>query len=564
MTGPSSELLVRVQAWIADDPDEATRGVLESLVEAARSGDAAALDDLSLRFSDRLQFGTAGLRGPMGAGPMAMNRVTVRRAAAGLARYLLDTDPAAAERGVVVGFDGRHQSDVFALDSAAVFAGHGMAVHLLERPLPTPVIAFSVVEAGACAGVMVTASHNPPGDNGYKVYLADGAQIVPPMDTAIAARIDAVGRLADVPMVDAEHTVLVRRCATEMVDAYVAHAASVRLVPADAVEPVRVAYTALHGVGADVLDAVFARAGLAPVHHVDAQRRPDGRFPTVSFPNPEEPGAMDLVLALADDVDADVVLANDPDADRLAVAIRVPAGVADARSDWTDGPGRAGARGGWRVLAGDEIGWLLADHVLRHTAGDDRLVVTTLVSSTLLATMAEAYGVHHRETPTGFKWIAATAREHPGLRLVFGYEQALGYLVSTRPLDKDGVTAAVLLAEAAGLARRDGVMLQDRLDELAARFGRHRTAERSVRLEPAAAAAAVDRLRGEAPAEIAGVPVEAITEPIPGLVRFSLTGGSRVQVRRSGTEPKVKVYAESVGDGEAVPLAEAVAALLGR
>ena len=536
-----------MQAWIADDPDDATRGALESLVEAARGGDAAALDDLSLRFSGRLQFGTAGLRGPMGAGPMAMNRVTVRRAAAGLARYLLDTDPAAAERGVVVGFDGRHQSDVFALDSASVFAGHGMAVHLLERPLPTPVIAFSVVEAGACAGVMVTASHNPRGDNGYKVYLADGAQIVPPMDTAIAACIDAVGRLADVPMVDPEHIPLVRRRATEMVEAYVAHAAAVRLVPAGSVESVRVAYTALHGVGADVLDAVFARAGLAPVHHVDAQRRPDGRFPTVSFPNPEEPGAMDLVLALADEIDADVVLANDPDADRLGVAIRVP-----------------GAPRAWRVLAGDEIGWLLADHVLRHTAGDDRLVVTTLVSSTLLATMAEVYGVHHRETPTGFKWIAATAREHPELRLVFGYEQALGYLVSTRPLDKDGVTAAVLVAEAAGLARRDGVTLQDHLDALAARFGRHRTAERSVRLEPAAAVAAVERLLGEAPDEIAGVPVESITEPIPGLVRFSLAGGSRVQVRRSGTEPKVKVYAESVGAGHAVPLAEAVAALLNR
>jgi phosphomannomutase len=274
------------------------------------------------------------------------------------------------------------------------------------------------------------------------------------------------------------------------------------------------------------------------VHHVAEQRRPDGRFPTVSFPNPEEPGAMDLVLALAVSVDADLVLANDPDADRLGVAIPAPSALS-----------------GWRALAGDEIGWLLADHVLRHTAGDDRLVVTTLVSSTLLAEMATAYGVHHAETPTGFKWIAAASREHPEQRLVFGYEQALGYLVSTRPLDKDGITAAVLFTEAAGLAKHEGVSLADRLDALAARFGRHRTAERSVRLEPAAAAVAVERAERLLVAE---------HEPIPGLVRFSLTGGSRVQVRSSGTEPKVKVYAEAVGGGEAGPLADAVAELLSR
>ena len=311
-----------------------------------------------------------------------------------------------------------------------------------------------------------------------------------------------------------------------MLAAYLARVPGVRLTPA--ASTVCVAYTAMHGVGAEVLDLAFAAAGYAPVHHVAAQREPDGAFPTVAFPNPEEPGAMDLLLALAAEVGADVALANDPDADRLAAAIPTP-------------------DGGWRPLRGDELGWLLADHLLRHTRGDDRLVVTTLVSSALLADMAAAHGVHHLETPTGFKWIAQAIRDHPSWRFLFGYEQALGYLVTDHPRDKDGITAAVLFAEVAALAKAESVTLQDRLDALAARFGRHVTAERSVRLEPAAAARAVAALEAAPPTELAGVPVRQVLTPVPGLVRFVLEGGARLQVRPSGTEPKVKIYAETVG-----------------
>ena len=532
-------LLAAAQAWLADDPDPATRAELEALL--APDGDHR---ELARRFAGRLQFGTAGLRGPLGAGPMAMNRVTVRRAAAGFARYLLDTVPGAATAGVVIGYDARRQSDVFALDSAAVFAGAGFTVHLLTRSLPTPVVAFAIGSLGACAGVMVTASHNPPADNGYKVYLADGSQIVPPQDVDIAARIDAVGALSTVAMVDPEHERKVHRGGVELIDAYVAHAVTARLVDAE-LPAVSVAYTALHGVGADVIDAVFAAVGYAPVHHVVEQRRPDGRFPTVSFPNPEEPGAMDLLLAEAIRVDADVALANDPDADRLGVAI----------------PTGAGGRRGWRALTGDEIGALIADHVLAHTSGADRLVVTTYVSSTLLAQMAADAGVHHAETATGFKWIAQAIRDRPGQRFVFGYEQALGYLVSDAPRDKDGITAAVVVTEIAALAKRDGVTLEQRLDDIARRFGRHRTAERSLRLDSDAAARAVARLLSDPPTVVAGRAVVATSEPAPGLLRLQLDAGARVQARPSGTEPKVKVYAEAI-DADPVPLADALAALL--
>ena len=512
------ELARRVQAWLEDDPDPETRAELTALLERDHT-------ELARRFDGRLQFGTAGLRGEMAAGPMRMNRVTVRRAAAGLARHLLDTEPDARRRGVVVGFDARRNSEVFALDSVRVFAGAGLPVHLLGRPLPTPVAAFATSHLGAAAGVVVTASHNPPADNGYKVFLADGSQIVPPHDAAIATCIDAVPRLGEVPLGDPAGRG-VRRVDDDVLEAYLARVPGVRHEPRRS--DVRVAYTALHGVGAELIDRAFAVAGFAPVHHVAVQREPDGRFPTVSFPNPEEPGAMDLLLDVAQRVDADVALANDPDADRLAAAIPTPDGT-------------------WRPLRGDELGWLLADHLLGHSAGDDRLVVTTLVSSSLLAEMAAAHGVHHVETPTGFKWIAQAMRDHPQLRFLFGYEQALGYLVTDRPRDKDGITAAVLFAEVAAVAKADGVTMQQRLDALAARFGRHITAERSIRLDPAAAARAVAALEAAPPASLAGVPVREVVVPVPGLVRLVLEGGARLQVRPSGTEPKVKIYAETVG-----------------
>ena len=532
MTVPA-ELDTRARAWMADDPDDETRAELAELL-------AHDHDELARRFAGRLQFGTAGLRGEMAAGPMRMNRVTVRRAAAGLARHLLDTDPDARRRGVVVGFDGRRNSEVFALDSVRVFTGAGLPVHLLGRPLPTPVAAFATIHLGAAAGVVVTASHNPPADNGYKVFLPDGSQIVPPHDIAIAASIDAIPRLSEVPLGDASART-VHGVDDEVLAAYLARVPGVRRAPH--VSDVTVAYTAMHGVGAAVVDRAFAAAGFAPVHHVAQQRDPDGRFPTVSFPNPEEPGAMDLLLAKAASVGADVALANDPDADRLAAAI----------------PTRDGR---WRALRGDELGWLLAEHLLRHGDGADRLVVTTLVSSSLLAELAAAHGVHHLETPTGFKWIAQAMRDHPDLRFVMGYEQALGYLVTDLPRDKDGITAAVLFAEVAALARAEGVSLQDRLDALAARFGRHELAERSVRLEPAAGARAVAAIEADPPTSLAGVRVLEVVTPVPGLVRFRLDGGARVQVRPSGTEPKVKLYGEAVGTDPGPMLTDLAARLM--
>jgi phosphomannomutase len=430
---------------------------------------------------------------------------------------------------------------VFAADSAAVLAGAGVRALLMPHFVPTPVLAFSVPHLGAAAGVMVTASHNPRRDNGYKVYLREGRQIVAPIDAEISARIDVVGSLASVPLAD-DNDPLIVHLGESPIEAYLAHVPSVRLVPR--ANDVRVAYTALHGVGADVAMAAFERAGLPEPSVVSAQAEPDPDFPGLPFPNPEEPGTLDLLLAEAERSDADVALANDPDADRLGVAIPT-------------------ADGGWRRLGGDEVGWLLADHILGHTTGPDRLVVTTLVSSTLLGQMAKAAGVHYAETYTGFKWIAQTVLDHPGTRFVFGYEQALGYLITDRPLDKDGITAAVVMAEIAAVAKADGVTLQDRLDDLARRFGRHVTAERSVRVEPSAMATVMAKVRANPPMTLAGAPVTNVEDvPAAGLVRFDCGPGARVQIRPSGTEPKVKIYVEVI-DSDPTPFLDAGAALLG-
>jgi phosphomannomutase len=523
------------EAWLAVDPDEDTRLELQTLIAAAEQGDPGPLEE---RFAGRLQFGTAGLRGELGAGPMRMNRVTVRRATAGLVHHLLAQSPEAAERGLVIGYDARHNSDVFAQDTAGVAAALGMRARLMPTASPTPVLAWSVPHLGAVAGVMVTASHNPPRDNGYKVFLGDGSQIVSPVDVEIAAAIDAVDlRTIEVAGPDDPHVVTLDDAP---VVAYLQAVPAVRLRPE--LDDVTVAYTPMHGVGAATLLAAFERAGWSRPAIVAEQAAPDPDFPTVAFPNPEEPGAMDLLLALAADVGADIALANDPDADRLGAAIPTP-------------------DGGWRRLTGDELGWLLADHILRHTTGADRLVVTTLVSSSLLGRMAEAAGVHHAETFTGFKWIAKTIRDRPDERFMFGYEQALGYLVAAAPRDKDGITAAVLMAEVAALARAEGVTLRDRLDDLARRFGRHLTAERSLRMEPPVAAARVAAMRAAPPATLAGRPVDEVIEfPEANLLRL-VCGRSRIQVRPSGTEPKVKVYGEGVEEDPA-PFMDAVAELL--
>jgi len=515
------ELIGRAERWLAAEPDEDLRHELADLIEAARAGSP---DALAERFVDRLQFGTAGLRAAVGAGPMRMNRLVVRQAAAGLGRWLLDTVPSAADRGVVVAHDARRKSDLFAVDTARVLAAMGVRALLLPDMQPTPVLAWSITGLDAAAGVVVTASHNPPADNGYKVYLETGSQIVSPIDVEIAERIGEVDPLG-VPVADVDDP-LVERLDQRINEAYVAAAGAVRLAPG--VPGVPVAYTAMHGVGGDTLLRAFAAAGFPPPAVVDAQQQPDGTFPTVSFPNPEEPGAMDRLLETARRTGAAIALANDPDADRLGVAIPQP-------------------DGSWRRLRGDEIGWLFAEHILAHTEGDDRLVVTTLVSSSLLARMAERHGVHAEETFTGFKWIGKIATERSDLRFVFGYEQALGYLVTDRPLDKDGISAAVMMAEIAACAAADGVTLQDRLDAIAEEYGRYVTSELSVRIPPALGADWVAAMR-QAPPDMIGTRsvVSAVSFPEADLMRLVLDGGVRLQVRPSGTEPKVKLYGEAV------------------
>jgi len=518
--------------WLAAEPDDDVRVELQALID----GDQ---DELARRFSGGLTFGTAGLRAAIGAGPLRMNRLVVRQAAAGLAAYLLEIDPEASERGVVIGWDARRKSDVFALDTASVMAAAGIRAMLLPRPLPTPVLAWTITDLDAAAGIVVTASHNPPEDNGYKVYLGDGSQIVPPHDEEISKRIFAVDATT-VTLASEDHE-LIERLDETPVERYVEAVPDVR-VRLD-VAGVPVAYTAMHGVGGEIVMRAFEAAGLGAPISVDEQFSPDPTFPTVPFPNPEEPGAMDLLVQLAIERDAQLALANDPDADRLGAAIPQP-------------------DGSWRRLGGDEIGWLLADHILRNTEGGDRLVVTTLVSSSQLADMARHHGVHFAETYTGFKWIGRTVLDRPDQRFVFGYEQALGYLVAQRPLDKDGITAAVVLAEAAAVAAAEGGTLQGRLDELAEQFGRHHVADRSIRMDQAQAAERVRQLTEAPPTELGGAAVVGVQAyPDAALLRLELDGDVRVQIRPSGTEPKVKLYAEAIGS-DPTPYLDALAELV--
>jgi phosphomannomutase len=540
------ELIADARRWRDEDPDAGDRAEADRLLAAADAGPGPEADEalagLRERFGAGLAFGTAGLRGAMGAGPNRMNRAVVIRATAGLAAHLDATGHAGEP--VIVGFDARHRSARMALDAAAVLAGAGFTVYLGERPLPTPVVAFGILYLGCAAGVVVTASHNPPQDNGYKVYLGDGAQIVPPSDAEIAARIAAVGPLAGVPLAPADdpriHTV-----GDDLVEAYLAGAVATAVRPDAPAEVVaaraalRVVYTPMHGVGRDVLVAAFERAGFAAPAVVAEQGDPDPDFPTVSFPNPEEPGALDLALALAGRVDADLLLANDPDADRLAVVI--PA---------------ADVAGGWRALTGDEIGALLADWLLSGGSGADRLVVNSIVSSSLLGRLAAARGVQSASVLTGFKWIARAAYDRPDLRFVYGFEEAIGSSVGTLVRDKDGITAALAVADLAAHERVAGRTLADRLDDLARELGVHVTRQRSVRVEgldgQARMREVVDALAADPPATLAGRPVTQVDDlrlgkTLPPTDGVRLYGdGIRLIVRPSGTEPKLKFYAEAV------------------
>ncbi|MGW7077183.1 phospho-sugar mutase [Streptomyces sp. NPDC054866] len=508
-----SELIARAQAWLAEDPDPETREELAKLIDATDT------EELSARFSGTLQFGTAGLRGELGAGPMRMNRSVVIRAAAGLAAYL--KSKGRTDGLVVIGYDARHKSADFARDTAAVMTGAGLRAAVLPRPLPTPVLAFAIRHLGAVAGVEVTASHNPPRDNGYKVYLGDGSQIVPPADAEIAAQIDAVATLHDVPRPDAGWEIL----GDDVLDAYLARTDAV-LSPGSP-RTARTVYTAMHGVGKDTLLAAFERAGFPAPVLVAEQAEPDPDFPTVAFPNPEEPGAMDLSFAKAREADPDLIIANDPDADRCAAAVK-------------DGPD-------WRMLRGDEVGALLAAHLVRR--GARGTFAESIVSSSLLGRIAEKAGLPYEETLTGFKWIARVE----GLR--YGYEEALGYCVDPEGVrDKDGITAALLLTELASELKEEGRTLLDLLDDLAVEHGLHATDQLSVRVEDLSLIAdAMRRLREQPPTALAGLPVtkaEDLTQgtdtlpPTDGL-RYTLDG-ARVIVRPSGTEPKLKCYLEVV------------------
>ena len=514
--------------WLEAEPDEDIRVELQAIIDGSGH-------ELDARFNGRLMFGTAGLRAEVGAGPNRMNRLVVRQAAAGLVDYLLRSVEGSAEAGILIGFDARRKSDVFALDTARVAAARGMKAMLLPQLLPTPVLAWNISRLGVAAGVMVTASHNPPQDNGYKVYLGSGAQIVPPHDELISDAIESF----DATSIElaSEDSPLIQILGDECIDEYIKWLPSVRLCRD--VPRIKVAYTAMHGVGGDTALRAFASAGFDQPVVVASQQEPDGSFPTVSFPNPEEPGAMDLVIDLARRSGAAIALANDPDADRLGVAIPVTGETS----------------GEWRLLRGDEIGWLLGDHILRHTNGDDRLVVTTLVSSSLLGKMAHKHGVAFEETFTGFKWIADAAMKRSDKRLVFAYEQALGYLVADQPLDKDGISAALLMTEIATLAVHDGVTVQQRLDQIAAEYGQHVTAELSVKMGPSDGAAVVEELRANPPMMIGRRQVVGVEDfPEANLLRLWLDEvggrGVRLQIRPSGTEPKVKLYGEAVDMNE--------------
>ncbi len=539
----TSPFLAAALAWLAEDPDPDTRAELQSLLDLG-SVDAGNVADAELadRFGSQLEFGTAGLRGALGAGPNRMNQVVVLRAAAGLARYLLDT----GGHSIVIGYDARHKSDVFARATASVMAGAGIRALLLPQALPTPVLAYAIRSLATSAGVMVTASHNPARDNGYKVYLGDGGQIVPPADAEIAKRINAVGRLAEIPRSD-DWQIL----DDSVTSSYIEAVSSQRLLATLPARDIRIVYTPLHGVGLATFRAALSRSGFTSISVVAAQAEPDPDFPTVAFPNPEEPGAIDLALELARAENADIVLANDPDADRCAVAVPNPS------VDTTGDPADDAASGvGWRMLHGDEVGILLADFLLRQ--GVSGRYATSIVSSSALSEMAKRHGMPYSETLTGSKWIAQTEG------LVFGYEEALGYLVMPELLrDKDGISAAVLIALMAATLRAEGKTLLDQLESIWREYGLYATKQISVRVNDIAQiSAAVEQLRQSPPSALGGLPVVLAEDlakdggssglPMTNALRYRLDGSARGQgparviVRPSGTEAKLKSYLEVV------------------
>jgi phosphomannomutase len=529
------DLRARAEAWLADDPDPAARDEIRGLL----AGLPATLDDLTDRFAGTLAFGTAGLRGEMRAGPNGMNLAVVSRAAAGLVTWLAAQD---AVGPLVIGYDARHGSRDFAQQTARIATGAGREALLLPRHLPTPVLAYAVRALSAAAGVMVTASHNPPQDNGYKVYLGAalggpggaGAQIVPPADAEIEAAIQAVPSIAEIKLgepgrvldetivsnyVDGAASLASWESEIWYEDTSIEETSILKPLPAE----LRIAYTPLHGVGGAVAQDAFARAGFSPLAVVAEQADPDPDFPTVKFPNPEEPGAMDALLALAQETHADLAIANDPDADRCAIAV-------------------PGPDGGWLPLTGDQLGVLLADRLIER--GTNGTFATTIVSSTMLKALCAARGVPYAETLTGFKWIVRGAEE-----LAYGYEEALGYCVAPELVrDKDGISAAILVAELAVRLRSRGLTIGDRLAALETEFGVHKTAQASMRVADLSRITdTMAAVRKNPPMTLLGHDVTEVEDRLPDADVLTLrTGTVRVVIRPSGTEPKLKAYLEKV------------------
>jgi phosphomannomutase len=502
--------------WIADDVDADSRAELQRILARAMGGEPGAAEELADRMAGPLEFGTAGLRGPVRAGPNGMNVAVVTRTTAGVATWLNEQGKAGGT--VVVGRDARHGSEVFAKTVAEVLTAANFAVKMLPDPLPTPVLAFAVRHLGAVAGIQLTASHNPPADNGYKLYDESGAQIVPPADDQIEHVIEAAPAAVSVPRSPGATTV-----GDDPLDAYLARVAA---LPRGAERTLKVVATALHGVGASTLRRAFEQAGFTDLHLVPEQSVPDPDFPTVSFPNPEEPGATDLLLALASEVDADLAVALDPDADRCALGVRE-------------------RDGSWRMLRGDETGVLLAEHVLSTMDGTtpDPLVATTIVSSSMLGEIAKEHGARYTETLTGFKWLARA-----GAGLVFAYEEALGVCVNPEFVrDKDGIAAAVLAGGFAATLKASGRTPLDVLDELAVRHGVYLTDQVALRVtDLSVRSTLMAGLRATPPTACAGIDVH-LEDLLPDADVLRLSGeGVRVVVRPSGTEPKLKAYLQVI------------------
>lgn len=513
------------QNWLDQDPDLETRAELEQLISQAKANDAKAQAELSSRFDGRLQFGTAGLRGRLQAGSMGMNRVLVAQAAGGLAEFLKGYDK---EPSIVLGYDGRKNSDVFARDTAEIMAAAGIKTYLLPRKLPTPVLAYAIKYFDTTAGVMVTASHNPPEDNGYKVYLGKangGGQIVSPADQEIAACIDKVaqGSIKDLPR-SQNYTVL----DDEIVDAYIAKTASLAKEPQVDINYV---YTAMHGVGYEVLSKTLAKAGLPQPSIVAEQVWPDGTFPTVNFPNPEEKGALDLAIKVAKERNAEFIIANDPDADRLAVAV-------------------PDAQGNWKPLHGNVIGCFLGWYLAKqyHAQGKKGVLACSLVSSPALAEIANKYGFESEETLTGFKYIGKVNG------LLFGFEEALGYLVDPDKVrDKDGISAAIMFLDLVRNLKKQGKTLADYADDFTREFGAYVSGQISIRVDDLSAIGKLmTALRTNPPSEVGGFKVATFldhtkTDRQSDILVFVLENGSRLIARPSGTEPKIKFYLDARG-----------------